>query len=186
MFILAISPSRGLDDIQLKAILDSGIDGLMLREKQLDAGPLLALVRKAQELAPRIELWVNGRLDVALISGCGLHLPEAYPEVTPDLISISLPIHSEEQIPSRECSQQLLLGPIFTVPGKGASWGVERLHRALDRIPPGPRILALGGISPVNSANLRHPRLDGIALIGALMDAPDPSRVVAAFRRSWS
>lgn len=185
MFILAISPGRGFDHIPLKAVLNSGIHGLMLREKQLEAGALLALVRQVQDIAPQIEVWVNGRLDVALAAECGLHAPESYPEVPPGLQPLSRPIHSEEQIPSRSKCQQLLLGPIFTVPGKGAPWGVEQLHRVLDEIPAGPRILALGGINPENSAALRHPRLDGIALIRALMDIPEPSRVVDAFRRSW-
>ncbi len=186
MFILAISPGRGFDKARLKAILDSGIDGLMLRERQLEARALLELVRQVQNLAPQVELWVNGRLDVALAAGCGLHAPEVYPEVPSDLLPLSRPVHSEDQIPSRAECRQLLLGPIYSVPEKGEPWGVERLHRVLDGIPAGPRILALGGISPTNSATLRHPRLDGIALIRALMDAPEPIRVVEAFRQSWA
>ena len=186
MFILAITPGTGFDEARWKAVLASGIDGLMLRERQLEARPLLELVRQVQNLAPQVEVWVNGRLDVALAARCGLHAPEVYPEVPPDLLPLSRPIHSEDQIPSRTACRRLLLGPIFEVPGKGAPWGVERLHRVLDGIPAGPRILALGGIAPTNSAALRHPRLDGIALIRALMDAPEPGRIVEAFRQSWA
>ena len=186
MFILAISPGRGFDAPRLRAILGSGIDGLMIREKQLEARPLLELVRQVQATAPQVGLWVNGRLDVALAAGCGLHAPEAYPEVSSDLLLLSRPIHSEDQIRARIGCRQLLLGPIYSVPEKGAPWGVERLHQVLDGIPAGPRILALGGITPTNSAALRHPRLDGIAIIRALMDAPEPRRVVEAFRQSWA
>ena len=186
MFILAISPGRGFDGIRLKAILSSGIDGLMIREKQLEARPLLALVRQVQAIAPQVELWVNGRLDVALAAGCGLHAPEVYPEVPAGLLMLSRPIHSEDQVSARIGCRQLLLGPIHSVPEKGAPWGVERLHEVLAGVPAGPRILALGGITPTNSAALRHPRLDGIAIIRALMDAPEPRRVVEAFRQSWA
>ena len=186
MFMLAISPGRGTEAVRWKTVLASGIDGLMLREKQLETRPLLDLVKRLQDLAPQVELWVNGRLDVALATGCGLHAPEHYPEVPPGLLPLSRPIHSEEQLPERADCRQLLLGPIFSVPGKGTPWGVERLQRVLDGIPTGPRVLALGGIAPTNSAALRHPRLDGIALIRALMDAPEPIRVVEAFRRSWA
>ena len=186
MFILAISPGRGFDAPRLRAILGSGIDGLMIREKQLEARPLLALVWQVQDIAPQVELWVNGRLDVALAGSCGLHAPEAYPEVPSDLLLLSRPIHSEDQIRARIECRQLLLGPIYSVPENGAPWGVERLHQVLDGIPAGPRVLALGGIAPTNSTGLRHPRLDGIALIRALMDAPDPRRVVEAFRQSWA
>jgi thiamine monophosphate synthase len=186
MFILAISPGHRFEGTRLKAILDSGIDGLMLREKQIEARPLLALVRQMQDLAPQVELWVNGRLDVSLAAHCGLHAPEAYPEVPSGLLPLSRPIHSEDQLRSRIECRQLLVGPIFTVPGKGAPWGVDRLHRALDAIPAGPRVLALGGINPENSVALRHPRLDGVALIRALMETPEPLRIVDAFRRSWA
>ncbi len=185
MFILAISSGRGFVETRLKTILGSGIDGFMIREKQLETAPLLDFTRRVQDLAPTMELWVNGRLDVALAAGCGLHAPEAYPEVPPGAVLLSRPIHSEGQIQPRIGCRQLLLGPIFTVPGKGAPWGVEGLHQALEGIPPGPRVLALGGISPANSMSLRHPRLDGIALIRALMEAPDPARVVEALRQSW-
>ena len=186
MFILAISPGMGFEAARWKALLASGIDGLMIREKQLEARPLLELARQVQEIAPQMELWVNGRLDVALAADFGLHAPEAYPEVSSDLLLLSRPIHSEDQIRARIDCRQLLLGPIYSVPEKGAPWGVERLHQVLDGIPAGPRVLALGGIAPTNSTGLRHPRLDGIALIRALMDAPDPMRVVEAFRQSWA
>lgn len=186
MFILAISAGRGLGDAQLKRLLGSGIDGLMIRENQLDAGPLLDLARKARDLAPSVELWVNGRLDVALAAGCGLHAPERYPDIPSGLLPLSRPVHDERQIPFRAGCRQLLLGPIFPVPGKGPPWGAARLHRLLEGLPASPRVLALGGITPANSARLRHPRLEGIALIRALMDAPDPGRVVDAFRRTWA
>lgn len=186
MFILAISPGTGFEAVRWKAVLASGIDGLMVRERQLEARPLLELVRQLRTIAPQVELWVNGRLDVALAAGCGLHAPEVYPEVPSDLLPLSRPIHSEDQIRARIECRQILLGPIFAVPGKGEPWGVDRLHRVLEGIPAGPRILALGGIALTNSAALRHPRLDGIALIRALMDVPDPIRVVEALRQSWA
>lgn len=186
MFILAISPGRGFDNIRLKAILDSGIDGLMLRERQLDARALLDLAHRVRDLAPHLELWVNGRLDVALAAGCGLHAPEHYPEVPPSLLPLSRPVHDEHQFPSRQGCQQVLLGPIFPVPGKGPPWGTARLHQVLEGLPTTARVLALGGITPANSGLLRHRRLDGIALIRAVMDAPEPERVVESLRRSWS
>ncbi|MDE3244687.1 MAG: thiamine phosphate synthase [Acidobacteriota bacterium] len=186
MFILAITPGTGFEAARWKAVLGSGIDGLMIREKQLEAGPLLDLARRVHDLAPHLELWVNGRLDVALAAGCGLHAPEAYPDIPSGLLPLSRPIHSGDQLGSRMDCRQLLLGPVFPVPEKGLPWGIKRLHQTLDEIPPGPRILALGGITPTNSAPLRHPRLDGIALIRALMKSPEPDRVVDAFRQAWA
>ena len=198
MFILGITPGEGFDAARWEAVLRSGLDALMIREKQMGSRELLAAVRWAQERSSDVELWVNGRLDVALAAGCGLHAPERHPEVPPDLVPLSRPIHAEDQFPARQGSQQLLVAPIFAVPGKNEPWGGERLHRALNGLPVlpllpqlptgpriGPRILALGGIGEGNAGALRHPRLDGIALTRALWDSPEPSRVVEALRRAW-
>src|SRR5215510_6666815 len=47
---------------------------VQVREKHLDGGPLLHLVRAAQPFAP---VFVNDRLDVALAAGAdGVHLPD--------------------------------------------------------------------------------------------------------------
>ena len=186
MFILAISPGHGFEDARWRAVLASGIDGLMIREKQLGTRALLDLTHRIQDLAPGLEVWVKGRLDVALAAGCGLHAPEDYPEVPPALLPLSRPIHSEAQFPQRLACQQLLVAPIFSVPGKGEPWGANRLHSALESLAPSPcRILALGGISPESGASLRHPRLDGLALIRALWETPEPSRVVEGLHKSW-
>ncbi len=186
MFILAISPGTGFDATRWQAVLASGVDGLMLREKQLEAKPLLELALRVQDLAPSVELWVNGRLDVALAAGCGLHAPEAYPDIPGGLVTLSRPLHAEGQWPLRAAAQQLLVGPIFPVPGKGAAWGAPRLHRFLDGVEPGPRLLALGGVDDRTALSLRHPRLDGLALMRALWDAPAPARVMAALRAAWA
>jgi thiamine-phosphate pyrophosphorylase len=52
-----------------------GTIAVQVREKDLDGGPLLALVRAAQAVCDRV--LVNDRLDVALAAGAyGVHLPE--------------------------------------------------------------------------------------------------------------
>lgn len=186
MFILAITPGEGFDSRTWAPVLASGVDALMIRERGLSAADLLAAARWARRSAPRVEIWVNARLDVALAAGCGFHAPEAYPEVPGDLIPLSRPIHDPGQIQARASARQLILSPIFPVPGKGPAWGPERLARILDTLPDGPRALALGGITPGNAAALRHPRLAGVALIRGLWSAPDPGRAVADLRRAWN
>jgi thiamine-phosphate pyrophosphorylase len=52
---------------------------IQAREKDLDGGPLAALVRELLEVThpAGAPVWVNGRLDVALATGApGVHLPE--------------------------------------------------------------------------------------------------------------
>jgi thiamine monophosphate synthase len=186
MHILAITPGLGLDPALWERVLRSGVDAVMVREPQLDARELLVAVRWVRDLAPNLGLWVNGRLDVALAARCGLHAPEAYPQVPQGLLATSNPIHDPAQIPGRSAADQLILSPIFPVPGKGPAWGTEKLHAVLDAMPrTDSRILALGGISPENAPSLKHRRLDGVALIRGLWSAPDPGLVVSRLRAAW-
>lgn len=190
MHILAISPgqgfAKGFDESRWRAMLHSGINSLMIREKQMDAAPMLALARWCRQEAPRVELWVNGRADVALAAHCGLHAPENYPFGALSL-PVSRPLHDPAQFPERAQAQQLILSPVFDTPGKGPALGAEGLNRWLDALPPfSGRILALGGIDDSNAASLIHPRLSGVAMIRSLWDASSPAKAVEALRKSWS
>jgi thiamine monophosphate synthase len=186
MHILAISPGVGIDHPRWRRVLASGIDAFMLREPQLEPRDLLVAARWVRDTAPGVALWVNGRLDVALASHSGLHAPETYPQIPPGLLPLSCPIHDPNQLHQRRNSHQLLLSPIYGVPGKGAPWGPDKLHAILDAMPPmQSRILALGGIHPGNVGSLKHRRLDGVAIIRALWEAGDPARCVAELREAW-
>jgi len=185
MHILAISPGRETDISKWEAVAHSGIDALMLREKHLDVRALLALGKTILDMAPGLPLWVNGRLDVALALGAGFHGGEDCPSVPHSLCQISRPLHDASQIQERLYSHQLLVSPVFDVPGKGKRLGIEGLHKILDKIPPWHgRLLALGGISADNVAALRHPRLDGVALIRGIWDAASPSKAIDELRRA--
>ncbi|HET6331186.1 MAG TPA: thiamine phosphate synthase [Holophagaceae bacterium] len=179
MFILAITPGTGLDPAKWRTVLRSGVDGFLIREKEMEARALLDAALWCRDEAPEVELWVGGRLDIALAAGCGLHAPEAYPDVLEGLVPLSRPLHDENQSVARSGCHQLLIAPVLATPGKGAPWGAARLHRFLDTAPSGPRLLALGGINAQNIGVLKHPRLDGIAVIRAIWDAPDPREAVS-------
>jgi len=184
MILLAITPGAGFDPGRWKPVLQSGVDAFLIRERDLSARQLLTAARWCQDTAPEVALWVAGRLDVALAAGCGLHAPEAYPDGAAGLARLSRPLHAEDQWAERQTAEQLLVSPVFPSPGKDAPWGVQRLHRFLDGLPPaGPRLLALGGVDPDNAPELSHPRLAGLAAIRPFW-AGDPARVVAAFRRA--
>lgn len=186
MIVLAITQGNGFDPQAWRTVLASGVDGFLIREKDLPARALLEAARWCQDTAPDVSLWVAGRLDVAFAAGCGLHAPEAYPEVPPGLLPISRPLHAASQWPPRAAADQLLLSPAFASPGKGAPWGLECLRTFLDHLPAGgPRHLALGGLTPQNAGVLSHPRLDGVAAIRPFWTG-DPRQTVTQFRRAWS
>lgn len=187
LHILAITPGEGLAPALWTRVMASGIDALMIREPGMDVRELLAAARWVRERAGGLGLWLNGRLDVALEAGCGLHAPEAHPPVPPGLLPVSRPLHDPARAAERLDAQQWLLSPVFPVPGKGPAWGPGRLREILDGLPAFPgRILALGGITPDNAASLRHPRLDGVALIRGLWRSSDPARAVARLRTAWT
>jgi thiamine monophosphate synthase len=184
MFLLALTPGLGFHAETWGPVLHSGVDGFLIREKQLEVRALLAAARWCRDTAPGVELWVAGRLDVALAAGCGLHAPEAHPDVPAGLLPLSRPLHAEAQWEARQACDQLLLSPLFTVPGKGEPWGPARLQAFLDQLPPlGPRLLALGGVEPATARELRHPRLQGFAAIRPFWNG-DPRRAVEAFRQA--
>lgn len=185
MILLAVTPGLGFDPDHWGPVLQSGIDAFLIREKALEARALLEAARWCRNTAPNVQVWVGGRLDVALAAGCGLHAPEDHPDVPPGLLPLSRPLHAEAQWAARRGCQQLLVSPVLPSPGKGAPWGPDRLHRFLDTLlPEGPRILALGGIDPSTVGVLRHPRLAGVAAIRPFWSG-DPATAVATFREAW-
>jgi len=183
MILLAITPGLGFDPQAWRKVLTSGVDAFLIREKELSARALLEAARWCQDAAPEVKLWVAGRLDVVFAAGCGLHAPEAHPDLEPGLVPLSRPLHHEDQWRSRSGVDQLLVSPIFASPGKGTPWGPERLHRFLDGLPQtGPGLLALGGVDAEHARFLRHPRLAGIAAIRPFWSG-DPEGAVARFRQ---
>jgi len=181
MILLAITPGHGFNPPAWREVLTSGIDAFLIREKGLSARALLDAARWCQDTAPGVTLWVAGRLDVAFAAGCGLHAPEAHPDLDAGLVPLSRPLHQESQWALRSTADQLLVSPVFPSPGKGEPWGATRLRQFLDGLPMGgPKLLALGGLEPENARTIGHPRLDGIAAIRPFWNG-NPARAVARF-----
>jgi thiamine-phosphate pyrophosphorylase len=187
MHLLAITPGRGFEPAAWARVLEAGVDGLLIREPDLEARALLEAARWCRAQRPGLALWVRGRLDVALAADAGLHVPEGHPVPPPGLRVLSRPLHAPDQFASRAGSDQLLLSPAFPVPGKGPAWGVPALHAFLDGLErPHPRLLALGGVDATCAKALRHPRLAGLAVIRALWDARDPRASADELRAAWA
>lgn len=187
MHLLAISPGQGFDPVRWTTVLHSGVDGFLLREPGLEAGELLRTARWCRREAPEVELWIRGRLDVALACGAGLHAPERHPDIPVDLLPLSRPLHAAEQFAARRGARQLLIAPVLPTPRKAGAWGAAALHAFLEALEePSSRLLALGGIDPGNAAALKHPRLGGLAVVRAIWDAPEPRGAVEALRAAWA
>lgn len=149
---------------------------VQIREKDLDGGPLLLLVRAAVATGARVV--VNDRIDVALAGGAhGVHLPEtSFPVDVARRLVGDLPIgvsrHTIEG--AREAAAAgadlVQLGPIWETPGKGPPLGPLALMAAR-AVVGSARLVAVGGIDTAER------RADALAA-GA--------HAVAAIRAAWS
>ena len=148
----------------------NGVDMIQVREKDLAAVELLDLVCRVREAAAgtSTKILVNGRLDIALISGIdGVHLPaDGLPpaRVRPHVRTLGISCHSTEEATQAEHDRvdYIIFGPIFETPGKRAV-GIEALRRVVQavKIP----VLAIGGITPENTPSVLEAGASGIAAI---------------------
>ncbi|WP_213805673.1 thiamine phosphate synthase [Granulicella sp. dw_53] len=141
-----------------------GVDFIQVREKDLEAGELTALVRRmleaVREAEGRTRVLVNSRLDVAAAAGAdGVHLTGAAGELRPEQVRrvysgtmVSVSCHSVAEVAQASGwgVEAILFGPVFgkvvdgveVVPGVG----LAGLREACEAAGGGP-VLALGGVS---------------------------------------
>ncbi|MBX3160022.1 MAG: thiamine phosphate synthase [Deltaproteobacteria bacterium] len=164
----------------VQRLVDRAGAGLLVqvREKDLDGGPLLALVRVALATGARVA--VNERVDVALAAGAhAVHLPERGLSVAdarslaPDL-AIGISCHTVDAVraAAQAGADLAQLGPIWATPDKGPPLGAASLGAARRALASSPtHLVAVGGIdSPALAA----------AALAAGADA------TAAIRAAWS
>ena len=176
----------------IAAALAAGVDTIQLRDRRTAGGPMLtaALALRTLTRDHGAALVVNDRIDVARAAGAdGVHLPAAsFPIAVarqllgPDAwIGRSTHAAAEAATAAAEGADYVVLGPIFATPSKrtfGAPLGLAALATTRIACP----VVAIGGISPANVASLRSTGANGIAVIRAILDAPDPAAATHALR----
>jgi len=153
----------------IRAVAD-GVDIIQVREKDLSGAELFDLVCRIRDAAAstKTKVLVNGRLDIALIASLdGVHLPgDGLPaaQVRPHVRTLGVSCHSlEEAIQAeRDGVDYIFFGPVFETPGK-KSVGIEALRRIAQsvKLP----VLAIGGVTPENAADVIEAGAAGIAAI---------------------
>jgi thiamine-phosphate pyrophosphorylase len=152
---------------------------VQIREKDLDGGPLLQLVRAAQPFAL---VTVNDRLDVALAADAfGVHLPErGLPLDDARALAPSLAIGvSRHATPLDTTADIIHLGPIWPTPSKPTA---PPLGEPALAVPHGTALLvAVGGIdSPERAHRAASAGADAVALIRAAWSGTSLAPFVAA------
>jgi thiamine-phosphate pyrophosphorylase len=154
-------------------------DWVQIRDKELPARELIAVVRRAMAWGGKI--LVNSRVDVGIAAGAaGVHLPAGsiaaseWRRITPAGFLIGLSCHSLDEVlrAEREGADYVVFGPVFAPLSKTsdlAPRGLEELGRVARavKIP----VLALGGITEKNAAECVEAGAAGVAGISMFRNA---------------
>jgi thiamine-phosphate pyrophosphorylase len=177
------------------------VDVVQLRERDMDAGPLLALVSRiaGRAAATRTLVLVNERADVAMAAGAaGVHLPST--GVPADRLRALEPawilgrsIHVGDTSADLGGCDYLLFGTVFPSESKGEGSpvaGLDALHATARAA--GPPVVAIGGITPGRARACLDAGAVGVAAIGAFLppgrarDAMGVRAAIAAFRAAMA
>jgi thiamine-phosphate diphosphorylase len=160
----------------------AGVHLVQVRERDLDGGALLRLVRRCvAAAADRCRIVVNDRVDIAMAAGAhGVHLRgESMPaarvkRIAPPGFLVGRSIHTAtEAVDEDGCVDYFLFGTVFETaskPGQVAA-GTERLG-AIVAASPIP-VLAVGGVTVGRAADIARTGAAGVAAIGLFADASD-------------
>jgi len=183
---------------QCSEAVQAGIDIIQIRERDLDAGPLVTLVAELVHLTrgTPTRIVVNDRLDVALACRAdGVHLrgdsmpPEAARSIAPAGFLIGRSVHHEHEAKAAAASvAYLVAGTVFPTSSKAGltEWlGVEGLARICRSV--SVPVLAIGGVTVDRISGVAAAGAAGIAAIGLFANASRSlADVVVDVRAAWT
>ena len=198
---LVADPDQTSRDLiaDVRAALAGGVTAVQLRVKRGTDRAILDLARTfAAACRDHDALFlVNDRVDIALAAAAdGVHLGvddlplrHARTLLGPSAV-IGFSPETDQQAAEARCqgADYLGIGPVFATMSKGdagTAIGVVTLQRrtGLAGIP----VIGIGGISATNATDVIHAGAVGVAVISAILGAPDPSvaarELSAAVRR---
>ncbi len=182
----------------VEAALGAGAPAVQLRAKGASARELMALGGDLRDVtrAAGALFFVNDRLDVALALGAdGVHLgPDDVPvsaarRVVPDgfLIGYSTDDPAAARSAVEAGADYLGCGTVYPTTSKadaGHSIGPEGLRRVVTSV--NVPVVGIGGIGPARVSDVAATGAAGVAVIGAVMQADDPSAQVLALLGAWA
>jgi len=172
-----------------------GAGMIQLREKDLTARELYDLGARLQSLLlPHgIPLLINDRLDVAqALDAAGVHLAghslspaQARRQLGPDkLLGVSTHSLEEARQAVREGVDFIVFGPVYDTPSKrqyGSPQGLQRLAEVVAHVTC--PVIAIGGIDTDNLPQVLQTGAHGVAMIRAVLAAPDPCLATRQLRQ---
>lgn len=181
--------SRGGEDATVERVrwaAGAGVHLVQVRERDLDGGPLTALVRRCVEAVrgSRVRVLVNDRVDVALAAGAhGVHLradsmaAARVRAICPPGFLVGRSVHARDEAIDAAAAgglDYLLFGTVFATtskPGRAPA-GLATLADVASAvtIP----VLAVGGVTPDKVDQVVMAGAAGFAAIGMFAAAPNP------------
>lgn len=171
------------------AAVRGGATMVQLRLKHVEPRELVEVARLLVRLLP-VPVVVNDRLDIALAAGAaGAHLGAddvpvlAARAMVPEGFLIGASLGEERELVDARHADYVGIGPLFGTLSKadaGAALGVERFARLAQLS--GRPALAIGGVTPENAREAIRAGACGIAVIRAVMAAPDPEAAARTLR----
>jgi len=176
----------------VQAAISGGATVVQLREKEASTRAQLALGWALQRITRQagIPLIVNDRIDLALVldaEGCHVGQEDLSADLARKLIGpdkiLGVSAETVEQARDAEAAgaDYLGVGDIFGTPSKpdaGPPIGLARLSEIVRSV--SIPVVGIGGITPGNAASVIAAGAVGVAVISAVIGAPDPE---AAARR---
>jgi thiamine-phosphate pyrophosphorylase len=168
---------------QIKGAVAGGVDLIQVREPDLEAGELLALVRRILSQVPdsASRIVVNDRLDVALASGSsGAHLKENSfsvndaRQISPPSFVIGRSVHGPESAREQSNASYLMAGTVKPTSSKQPSryLGYDGLAAVVAAAGMQP-VVAIGGLSLSDARLVAATGATGVAAIGAFIPDGD-------------
>lgn len=166
---------------QVRSASQAGVDYVQVREPDLEARPLAALIRSllAARQGTATKLLVNDRVDVALATGAdGVHLkeqgfePEMVRRIVPAGFVIGCSVHTTAAVSARKAADFLIAGTVRSTASKRAPeyLGEEGLRRIV-RAAVGQPVIGIGGLDVSSAPLLRSSGAAGLAAIGVFIPA---------------
>jgi thiamine-phosphate pyrophosphorylase len=182
-----LSLGRSTVDIVAAAVA-GGVTCVQLREKNCGTREFVAQARAVRKLlaGTNVPLIINDRLDVALaVEADGVHLGQTDMDIADVrrmvgkdmLIGISAECVEDAVRAEAEGADYVGISPVFSTPTKtdtAPALGLRgvALIRAAVSLP----LVGIGGVKPGNAADIIQAGCDGVAVVSAIVSAPDPEK----------
>nr|POE62244.1 putative thiamine biosynthetic bifunctional enzyme [Quercus suber] len=210
LYLVTDSTAAILGEKNLTSVVQAAVSGVtivQLRDKTADTGALVRVAKALHKVtrAAGIPLVINDRVDVALAAGVeGVHVGQDDLDYKTArlilgenaIIGVTANNEREAVDAARDGADYLGIGTVFATPTKEntksiiGTAGVQRILNALVEKELGHvKTVCIGGINMGNAQRVLYQtttaekRLDGVAVVSAIMAAQDPKDAASSLRK---